>query len=61
MVIRNPKHLENAAAKIKADGISLATTVLPDFGDGKTHEIEVMLSEKEQGMEDAYRGENRWK
>lgn len=56
VVIRNPKHLENAAAKIKADGISLATTVLPDFGDGKTHEIEVMLSEKEQGMEDAYRG-----
>lgn len=45
VVIRNPKHLENGMVKITTDGVSLAGTVLPDFRDGKKHEIEVMLSE----------------
>ncbi|MDE7287387.1 MAG: cellobiose phosphorylase, partial [Lachnospiraceae bacterium] len=46
VVIRNPGHVENGTAKIWVDGAPIAGTVLPDFGDGKRHEVEVVLRGK---------------
>lgn len=46
IVIRNPNHLENGRAVIHADGMLWASLVLPDYRDGKIHEIEVLLTER---------------
>lgn len=46
IVIRNPEHLENGAAEISVDGTAVSGTVLPDFGDGKKHKVEVVLKKK---------------
>ena len=46
IVIRNPNHLENGRAVIHADGMLWASSVLPDYRDGKIHEIEVLLTER---------------
>lgn len=43
IVIRNPEHSENGTAEIMADGTAVSGTVLPDFRDGRKHEIEVFL------------------
>ena len=43
IVIRNPKHLENGAAEIVVDGRNVSGSVMPDFGDGRQHEVEVFL------------------
>lgn len=43
IVIRNPKHLENGEPVLHVDGSPYDSAVLPDFGDGKMHEIEVVL------------------
>ena len=43
IVIRNPKHLENGTAEIVVDGIAVSGSVLPDFKDGRKHEVEVIL------------------
>ena len=43
IVIRNPNHLENGTAEIVVDGIAVSGSVLPDFRDGRKHEVEVIL------------------
>lgn len=43
IVIRNPEHLENGTGMIMVDGTSVSGTVLPDFSDGRKHEVEVIL------------------
>lgn len=43
VVVRNPKHLEKAAVRITVDGTLISGNILPDFRDGKMHEIEVLL------------------
>lgn len=39
----NPGHAENRAAEITVDGMDITGAVLPDFRDGKRHEVSVML------------------
>lgn len=48
VVIKNPQHIKNAVAKITVDGAPVAGTVLPDFGDGLRHEVEVTLRERQE-------------
>lgn len=43
IVVRNPKHLENGRGTIHIDGQIFRDSVLPDFRDGKRHEVEVLL------------------
>ena len=43
IAIRNPEHLENGIGIIMVDGESVSGTVLPDFRDGRKHEVEVIL------------------
>lgn len=43
VVVRNPEHLEKAAVRITVDGTLISGNILPDFRDGKMHEIEVLL------------------
>ncbi len=43
VVVRNPDHLEKAAVRITVDGTLISGNILPDFRDGKMHEIEVLL------------------
>lgn len=43
IVIRNPDHLENGSAEIRADGVLCESSVLPDYRDGQMHEIQVVL------------------
>lgn len=43
IVIRNPEHVEKGKAVIHVDGILCNGAVLPDFRDGKTHEVRVTL------------------
>ena len=45
IVIRNPKHLERGNSLITVDGIQRDGDQIPPFGDGKTHEVEVLLTE----------------
>lgn len=42
----NPEHLENGKASIRVDGEPLAGNLLPDFRDGKRHEIEVVFKKE---------------
>ena len=44
IAIRNPEHLENGIGIIMVDGESVSGTVLPDFRDGRKHEVEVILN-----------------
>lgn len=46
MVIKNPLGLENGEAQVTVDGTRLSGTILPDFGDGGLHEVEVVLMER---------------
>ena len=43
IVIRNPEHLENGTAQIRADGVLCDSDLLPDYRDGQMHEIEIIL------------------
>lgn len=43
VVVRNPEHLEKAAARITVDGTLISGNILPDFRDGKVHQVEVLL------------------
>ncbi|MDO4284771.1 MAG: cellobiose phosphorylase [Eubacteriales bacterium] len=44
IVISNPDHVENGRAVIWADGVRCDSDVLPDYRDGGTHEIKVVLT-----------------
>ena len=46
VVIKNPLGLENGEAQVTVDGTRLSGTILPDFGDGGLHEVEVVLMER---------------
>ena len=46
IAVKNPAHLENGIAEITVDGINVSGTVLPDFRDGRKHEVEVILKER---------------
>lgn len=43
MMFKNPKHLEGGAASITVDGERLLSQILPDFRDGRQHEVQVMI------------------
>ena len=43
IVIRNPEQIENGKPVIIADGTPWDKETLPDYGDGRKHEIEVIL------------------
>lgn len=43
IVIENPKHLSNSDLAIKVDGRKLDSNIVPDFGDGNMHEVEVLF------------------
>lgn len=43
IVIRNPEHLENGAARVLSDGQPCEGGILPDYRDGRVHEIKVIL------------------
>jgi cellobiose phosphorylase len=45
VVFQNPNHLEGGAASISVDGERLLSQVLPDFRDGRQHEVEVVIGE----------------
>lgn len=46
VVIQNPKKLENGVPVISIDGTPVQGNLLPDFRDGKVHQVEVVLKEK---------------
>lgn len=46
VVMKNPLGIENGEAQVTVDGTRLSGTVLPDFGDGGLHEVEVVLMER---------------
>ncbi|MDE7353312.1 MAG: cellobiose phosphorylase [Acetatifactor sp.] len=43
VVIKKPGHVENGIAEITVDGVSIIGLILPDFRDGRRHEVEVTL------------------
>lgn len=43
ILIRNPQHLENGKAQIRADGVPCDSELLPDYRDGQMHEVEIIL------------------
>lgn len=43
VVIRNPEHLESGVSVICVDGTSVPGQMIPDFGDGRIHEVKVMI------------------
>ncbi|MCI8722371.1 MAG: cellobiose phosphorylase [Ruminococcus sp.] len=43
MMFKNPKQLEGGAATITVDGERLLSQVLPDFRDGRQHEVQVEI------------------
>lgn len=43
IVIQNPDHLENGQLEIHVDGRKIEGIILPDFRDGKMHEVQVVL------------------
>ena len=42
---KNPEGLEGGAAQITVDGERVLSQVLPDFRDGRQHEVEVIIGE----------------
>lgn len=43
IVIQNPEHVEKTNPEIYVDGIFCESMILPDFRDGRTHEVRVVL------------------
>lgn len=43
ITIKNPSHVSKGVAKMTVDGKEVDGNVIPVFGDGKTHEVEVVL------------------
>ncbi len=43
ITVKNPNHVSKGVAKVTADGIVLDGNIIPVFGDGKEHDIEVIL------------------
>ena len=43
VVINNPEHLETRNTEIYVDGEKISGNILPDFGDGNLHEVEITL------------------
>lgn len=46
VTFRNPEHLENAVAVVTVDGAHISGNILPDFRDGKRHEVEVVFGKE---------------
>ena len=46
IVIQNPQHVENGKESLFVDGKPCFESVLPDFRDGKMHEVEVKISQQ---------------
>lgn len=46
VAIRNPEGCQQGRPEITADGVLLSGNLLPDYGDGQVHEIEVLLKKK---------------
>ncbi len=46
IVVRNPEHVEKGTPEIHVDGRHWDRTVLPDFRDGKMHEVQVILKQE---------------
>lgn len=43
VVIRNPERVENGTPEISVDGVPIQGELLPDYRDGRVHEVEVIL------------------
>ena len=43
IVIENPNHTEAGVPRITVDGVQIEGSCIPDFADGKTHEVTVVL------------------
>ena len=43
IVICNPQRLESGSAEVTADGAMCGSGLIPDYGDGRLHEIEVII------------------
>jgi cellobiose phosphorylase len=41
--IKNPNHVSTGVAKMTVDGKEIEGNIIPTFGDGKEHEVEVIL------------------
>ena len=46
IVIQNPQHVKNGKGSLFVDGKPCLESVLPDFRDGKMHEVEVKISQQ---------------
>lgn len=46
IVVNNPEHLEKGIPEIYVDGISCENSIVPDFQDGRMHEIQVTLKRR---------------
>ncbi len=46
VVIRNPQHRESGNTAICVDGVPVSGQILPDFRDGKLHEVEVEIVDR---------------
>ncbi len=43
LTYRNPGHLEAGQARITVDGVPLDGNLLPEFRDGRRHEVEIIF------------------
>jgi len=46
--VKNPDHVCKGMKSVKVDGKEIAGNVVPVFGDGKTHQVEVIMGEEVQ-------------
>jgi cellobiose phosphorylase len=47
--VKNPDHVCKGVKSVKVDGKEVAGNVVPALGDGKTHQVEVVMGEEVQG------------
>ena len=43
ITVSNPNHICKGVKKVTVDGNAIEGNVIPAFGDGKTHKVEVMM------------------
>jgi cellobiose phosphorylase len=45
--VKNPHHVSKGVQRLLVDGKSISGQIVPLFNDGKTHEVEVLMGERE--------------
>ncbi|MFA4943951.1 MAG: hypothetical protein WC789_04540 [Lentisphaeria bacterium] len=46
ITVRNPEHVERGAVEVAVDGRAIAGNLVPIFGDGKTHTVDVTMKKR---------------